>query len=180
MRVFSVGPDGRFTEYRQVPFQADHEEAVLERWLEANPDSILEEEKVLILGRQVRTDLGAIIDVLGVDHDGNTVVVELKRERTPRDVLAQALEYAAFAARLDVDVFEATRRVHQQDETLSLANYHREYFGLDESEAISFNRDQRIVIIGQRVPPEIRQTASFLDSKGSAHYVRRVHLLLDR
>ena len=33
-------------------------------------------------------------------------MVELKRDRTPRDVVAQALEYAAFAARLEVDALE--------------------------------------------------------------------------
>ena len=46
----------------------------------------------------VPTDLGKSIDLLGVDREGNVVVVELKRDRTPRDVVAQALEYAAFAA----------------------------------------------------------------------------------
>ena len=166
MRVFSVGSDGGFTEYDQLPFEIDHDESVLETWLEANPDGILEEGRSLIIGRQVRTGLGGFIDLLGVDGEGNVVVVELKRDRTPRDVVAQALEYAAFAARLDVDALEGIFRVYQQDESLSLAEHHREYFGLDESEAIAFNKDQRIVIIGQRVTPEIRQTASFLGSKG--------------
>ena len=76
------------------------------RSLETNPDGILEDGRVLIIGRQVRTDLGGVIDLLGVDRQGNVVVVELKRDRTPRDVVAQALEYAAFAARLDVDALE--------------------------------------------------------------------------
>ena len=31
---------------------------------------------------------------------------------------------------------------------------------------MAFNKDQRIVIIGQRISPEIRQSASFLGSKG--------------
>ena len=38
MRVFSVGPDGRFTEYERLPFEADLVESELEGWLEANPD----------------------------------------------------------------------------------------------------------------------------------------------
>ena len=102
MRIFSVGSDGDFTEYEELPFEVDHEESVLEAWLESNPDKILEDGRILIIGRQVRTDLGGFIDLLGVDREGNVVVVELKRDRTPRDVVAQALEYAAFAARLDV------------------------------------------------------------------------------
>ena len=166
MRVFSVESDGGFTEYKRLPFEVDHEESVLEEWLESNPDGILEDGRILIIGRQIRTDFGGFVDLLGVDREGSLVVVELKRDRTPRDVVAQALEYAAFAARLDVDALEGILRVYQHEESLSLAEHHREYFGIDESVAIAFNKDQRIVIIGQRVTPEIRQTASFLGSKG--------------
>ena len=166
MRVFSVESDGGFTEYERLPFKMEHEESVLEKWLESNPDGILEDGRVLIIGRQVGTDLGGFIDLLGIDRGGNVVVVELKRDRTPRNVVAQALEYTAFAARLDVNALEGILRVHEHDESLSLADLHREYFGVDESEAVAFNKDQRIVIVAQRVTPEIRQTASFLVSKG--------------
>ena len=92
MRVFSIGSDGSFTEYERLPFEADHEEAVLEEWLEFNPDGILAEGRILIIGRQVQTDMGGYIDLLGVDREGSVVVVELKRDRTPRDAVAQALE----------------------------------------------------------------------------------------
>lgn len=166
MRVFSVEPDGKFTEYDQLPFEVEHEESILEEWLESNPDGILEDGRILIIGRQVRTDTGGFIDLLGVDREGNAVVVELKRDRTPRDVVAQALEYAAFAARLDVDALEGIVHSYHDDDSASLAEHHRQHFGLDESEAVAFNKDQRIVIIGQRVTPEIRQTASFLGAKG--------------
>ena len=53
---------------------------------------------------------------------------------------------------------------YRPDEPLGLAEQHREYF--DQSEAVAFNKDQRIVIIGQQVTPEIRQTALFLGAKG--------------
>ena len=164
MRVFGVGMDGEFTEYEQVSFEADHQESVLEDWLEVNHNGILEDSLVLIIGRQVPTDLGKSIDLLGVDLEGNVVVVELKRGRTPRDVVAQALEYAAFAARLAVDELEGILREYHDDESLGLADHHREYF--NQAEAVAFNKDQRIVIIGQQVTPEIRQTALFLGSKG--------------
>ena len=166
MRIFSVGSGGGFMEYEELPFAVDHEESVLEAWLESNPDKILEDGRLLIIGRQVRTDLGGFIDLLAVDREGNVVVVELKRDRTPRDVVAQALEYAAFAARLDVDALEGILRVHEQDESLSLADCHRECFSIGQSEAVAFNKDQHIVVVGQQVTPAIKQTASFLGSKG--------------
>lgn len=166
MRVFGVGSDGGFREYERLPFEAEHEESVLEEWLESNPDGILEDGRILIVGRQVRTDLGGFIDLVGLDREGNAVVVELKRDRTPRDVVAQALEYAAFAERLDADALEGIFRTYHSDESLSLADQHRECFALDEAEAVTFNKDQHVVIIGQRVTPEIRRSAAFLGSKG--------------
>ena len=68
MRVYSVGDDDRFTEYERLPFEADHVESELERWLETNPDGILEDGPLLIVGRQVPTGLGRSIDLLGIDR----------------------------------------------------------------------------------------------------------------
>ena len=166
MRVFSIGTDDSFTEYETKQFDAEHEEVVLQKWLEANPDGILEEGRLLIIGREVQTDLGGFIDLLGLDRQGNVVVVELKRDRTPRDTIAQALEYASYAERLDADALERILRAYEQDDSLSLADQHRKCFALDEVEAVAFNKDQRLVIVGQTVTPQVRQTAAFLGAKG--------------
>ena len=168
MRLFRIQPDDSFTEYSRTPFQADNSEEVIERWLESNSHAILEDSGVAIIGRQVATNLGGWIDLLGVDRVGNVVVVELKRDRTPRETIAQSLEYASFAARLDVDHLQDILRSYQSDETVRLAEYHRRYFGSEVAEAVAFNKDQRIVVIGQRVAREIRETAAFLLGKGIA------------
>ena len=166
MRIFSIKEDGKFEEFSQTHFHVDHEESVLENWLENNSDDILEDGKLLIIGRQVTTNLGSIIDLLGIDREGNTVVIELKRDRTPRDTLAQALEYASFVEELDTDQLEEILQRYVSDEALNLASYHRNYFELSSDEAVSFNKEQRIVLVGQRITGEIRQTASFLRRKG--------------
>jgi hypothetical protein len=166
MRVFGIEPDGTFNEYVQTPFQVQHEEAMLENWLESNPDGIVEDDKLLIIGRQVATNLGSIMDLLALDRRGDVVVVELKRDRTPRETLAQALEYVSFGAQLDTAQLEAILQSYLNDDSLSLAVHHRAYFELAADEAVAFNKEQRIVIVGQTVTNEIRQTASFLRSKG--------------
>jgi hypothetical protein len=165
MRVFGVQSDGHFSEYVQTPFQVDHEEAVLEDWLESNPDGIIEDGRILIIGRQVVTNFGGFIDLLGLDREGDVVVVELKRDRTPRDTIAQSLDYASFAERLEAAQLQDILRSYLNDDSLNLAEHHREYFELGSDEAVAFNKDQRIVIVGQRITPEIRQTATFLRSK---------------
>ena len=51
---------------------------------------------LLVIARQVRTASGAEIDLLCMDSSGALVVVELKRDQTPREVTAQALDYASW------------------------------------------------------------------------------------
>jgi len=121
MRIFSIQNDGRFEEFSQTHFHLNYEETVLENWLESNSDDILEDGKLLIIGRQITTNLGSIIDLLGIDREGNTVVMELKRHRTPRDTLAQALEYASFIEELDTKQLEQILQRYVNDEALSLA-----------------------------------------------------------
>lgn len=166
MRIFSIKDDGKFEEFSRTHFHADHEESVLENWLESNSDDILEDGKLLVIGRQVTTNLGSIIDLLGIDREGDTVVIELKRDRTPRETLAQSLEYSSFVEELDTDQLEKILQHYVTDESINLASYHRDYFELASDEAVSFNKDQRIVLIGQRITGEIRQTSSFLRKKG--------------
>ncbi|NOZ21813.1 MAG: DUF91 domain-containing protein [Planctomycetes bacterium] len=166
MRLFGIEPDDKFREFVETPFQANHEESVLEGWLESNPDGIVEDGALLIIGRQVSTNLGSVIDLLGIDRRGDVVVLELKRDRTPRDTLAQSLEYASFVEQLDAQQLEGILCSYLNDESASLADYHRQHFQLGPDEAIAFNKDQRIVIVGQGITSEIRQTSLFLRSKG--------------
>ena len=81
----------------------------LEGWLEKSPWAVTG-EPIIWIGRQSTASLGdATIfpDLIGVDIDGNIVIIELKKGRSPRDVVAQLLEYAAWANDLsDGDVYE--------------------------------------------------------------------------
>jgi len=166
MKLYSITQDSKFKEYIEIDFQIEHREALLEDWLENNPDDIVENGQLLIIGRQVTTNLGSFIDLLAIDRQGDVVVVELKRTRTPRETVAQALEYASFVEKLGYEQLEDILRAYTGDESINLVQYHREYFALTSDEAIVFNHDQRIVIVGQTITPEIRQTSAFLRNKG--------------
>ena len=70
-------------------------EAQLEDMIVAAP-SILHDAWMLI-GRQVDTGFGGKLDLLAITPDGTLVLIELKRDRTPRDVIARAIDYATIA-----------------------------------------------------------------------------------
>ncbi len=56
----------------------------------------------MLLGNQVSTGTG-FIDILAISRDGGLVVIELKRERTTRDVVAQTLDYMSWVATLPAE-----------------------------------------------------------------------------
>jgi RecB family endonuclease NucS len=58
------------------------------------------DDELLLLGRQVQTDFGKKLDLLGLDVDGNLVVIELKKGRSPRDAVAQLLDYGSWVRQL--------------------------------------------------------------------------------
>ena len=85
----------QLTEIR--PSRLDTEER-LEDWIAADPG--VAGLDLLIIGRQVVTEFGGRIDLLGIDDQGNLAILELKRDRTPRDIVAQTLDYASWVRTL--------------------------------------------------------------------------------
>ena len=166
MRVFHIQPEGSFVEFELTPFEDEHEETVLEDWLESNPDAILERGSLLVIGRQVPTDLGGYIDLLCLDRQGNVVVVELKRDKATREAIGQALEYVSSVVGFDTQRLERIFRCYRKNSSLVLAECHRSQFDRGRDESVHLNKDQRIVIVGQNFTPGIKQTAAFLNRKG--------------
>lgn len=166
MKLYGISSDNEFKEYKPLRFKDEHKEEAIEAWLEQNSKYIVENGGLLIIGRQVTTNLNTSIDLLGLDREGNVAVVELKRDKAPRDVLAQALEYASFAATLNSDQLEDIYRQYTDDENAFLVESHRSFFSLGEGEAVSFNKNQRIVIVGSEIIQPVRQSAIYLRQKG--------------
>ncbi len=73
-------------------------EQQLEDMIVAAPE-ILSGEWMLI-GRQEQTGLGGRIDLLAIAPDASLVLIELKRNKTPREIVAQAIDYASWVEQL--------------------------------------------------------------------------------
>lgn len=74
-------------------------EALLEDMIVATPDILSREW--MIIGRQEDTGFGGRIDLLALAPDGTLILIELKRGKTPREVVAQSIDYASWAERLE-------------------------------------------------------------------------------
>ncbi|MBE7326041.1 DUF91 domain-containing protein [Nocardioides sp. Y6] len=73
-------------------------ESQLETYIESDPTML--GTSLLLIGRQVPTAHGGYVDLLAVDETGTVHVLELKRDKTPRDVTAQALDYGSWVSTL--------------------------------------------------------------------------------
>lgn len=58
---------------------------------------------LLVIGSEVVTPHGKRLDLLAVDGDGTLHVLELKRDKTPRDIVAQVLDYGSWVSTLSRD-----------------------------------------------------------------------------
>src|ERR1700710_2460772 len=101
--IWTVGAQPQLLAETRLP-----SERALEDMIVAAP-RILSEEWMLI-GRQEDTGFGGRIDLLAVAPDGSLVLIELKRNRTPREVVAQAIDYAVWVEGLKAEEIGAIYR----------------------------------------------------------------------
>lgn len=137
----------------------------LEGWLENSPWAIAQ-EPLLIIGRQTSATQGECVtifpDLLGLDKDGNIVVIELKRGRTPREVIAQILEYAAWANDLsDEEICKIALNYFEKisnGRDLKVA-----FFDTFEAEELpALNQRQRLFVAAEEISPSVLKVSRFL------------------
>lgn len=132
----------------------------LEDWLEADPT--ISGMRVAIIGRQVETDFAGRIDLLALDSVGNTVVLELKRGRTPRDVVAQVLDYGSWVRDLS---FADLDRICEKHRDKDLASVYSEVFGTSLPDTI--NDDHQLVIVAPELDDSSERIVNYLaESRG--------------
>jgi len=138
-------------------------ERVLEDMIVASP-AILSDEWMLI-GRQESTGTGGIMDLLAIAPDGALVLIELKRDRTPREVVAQALDYASTLENLTSDEVAAIYSRFKPGR--ELGRDFREYFGqpLDEDE---INNSHQIVVVAASLDDSTERIVNYLNARDIA------------
>lgn len=176
MRLFEFEDEGatsRTEGYRQ---QQVEKEVTLQRWLQQNPDVLLE-ETVLVIGRETSSGSGPM-DLLALDRFGNTIIFEVKigdtkSESTSEDkIIGQPQRYAAAIKSWDYEKLNEVYQEYQNeiasekwnvdDSTMtndSLTDAFDNVFGTTPNQ---FNYYQRMVIVAEEVTSSTAQTARYL------------------
>lgn len=169
MALFKV-KDNKLEEIKITSLDSEGQrEGNLEEWIIKNPDVLGED--LLIIGKQVRVeDVADGIDLLAIDRDGNLVILELKRGRTPNDIDFQALKYASYVETWDEEDIESQflsfmETPYGKQLYPDVDNFHGL---LDDfcNEDYELNGNQRIIIIANEINEKIGSVFRWLDKKG--------------
>ena len=142
----------------------------LEIWLENSPWAVIQDELVLWIDRQssAQNEEGTIYpDLLGVDSEGDLVIVEFKRGKTPRSVVAQLLEYAAWANDLSPEQIPDIAHTYfeKRDEFRgkTFTEAFREVFDIPETDELPpLKRKLRLFVVAEEIPTRVARVCRFL------------------
>lgn len=138
-------------------------EKMLEDMIVSSP-SILSSEWMLI-GRQERTSFGGIVDLLAITPDGSLVVIELKRDRTPRDIVAQSLDYASWVEQLTAEKIAQIYERFSNGGNLDQA--FQKFFGTELDED-TLNQSHQIILVASELDDSTERIINYLNARDIA------------
>lgn len=156
----------------EVPSSNIGVEKRLHDWLENDIEML--DPNLLVIGSEVETSYGGKIDLLCIDSDGDLVVVELKQGKTPREVAAQALDYASWVKELTADEVEGIARRYAKIDSLLEAL--RERFGSPPS---TLNENHRSLIVAEAIDESSERIVRYLSELGVPINVATVQAFQD-
>ncbi len=133
----------------------------LERWIKSNPEILGED--IAVFGEQIQTKSGPL-DFLGIDNNGNLVIVELKRDHLPREVLAQAIDYASDVSTWEIDKLG---EICQAFTGQNLEDFFAQKFPDTSIEELVINQAQRLLLVGFSIEESLNRMIEWLSSKYS-------------
>ncbi len=156
MKLWQVERDA----IREVSQTTLNDEQRLEEWIVKDPGIL--DLNILLIGRQVTTVNRGRVDLLAIDGDANLVVLELKRDKTPRDVIAQALDYASWVKDLSYAEIET---ISQRFYSKPLPEAFRDYFGYSLPKTINTNHS--IIVLASELDESSERIVEYLSEEYS-------------
>jgi hypothetical protein len=143
VRVWEVGSGDELTEICRSKLNLEER---IEKWI-VQDISVLD-PNLLVIGEQVETAFGKFIDLLCMDSIGNLVIVELKRDKTPREVTAQALDYASWVKDLEADDIQEIAAKYFEGKATDLESAFVAKFKTEFPEVVNEHHAMRVVAAG--------------------------------
>ncbi len=159
VQLWEITKDQSGDKLTKIEESAIELEQQLEDWLAADI-SVLDPD-LLVIGRQLDTDYGGTLDLLCLDSNGDTVVIELKKGMTPREVTAQALDYASWVKNLSAEDITkiANEYLNKEGEESLQAAYQRQF---DSPFPEELNLSHRSLIVAESMDASTERIVQYL------------------
>jgi hypothetical protein len=133
-------------------------------------DMIVQDPRILstewmLIGRQETIGQGCRVDLLAIAPDGALVLIELKRDRTPREVVAQALEYASWLSTLTGDRIVQIYSRFAAGRSLDVDFRRRFGVPLDEE---TLNHTHQIILVAAELDASTERIVEYLNKRDIA------------
>ncbi|WP_432403640.1 hypothetical protein [Wukongibacter sp. M2B1] len=171
--------DIEILQFKNLGLKEEH----IEEFLRKNIEIIIDDETLLVIGRQVRNVEKGRSDLTAIDEDGNLVLIEIKRDiddikmrKEPFEF--QAIRYAASYAKIQ-DVDEAVEKIFapyilKYNDEFELGELTPEEKGkrilnefLEKNNALkTFNRKQRIILVASGFDAQTLSAVAWLIENG--------------
>ncbi|NJN58016.1 MAG: DUF91 domain-containing protein [Leptolyngbyaceae cyanobacterium SL_5_9] len=130
-------------------------------WIEKDISIIADD--LLVIRKEVQTDYGGFIDLLCLDQIGNLVIIELKRDKTPREVTAQALDYASWVKDLsNEEIVRIANDYFRNKDFPELEKVFKSKFGLELPEVL--NDRHTILIVASEIDNSTERIIDYLSN----------------
>lgn len=141
----------------------------IQEWIEGQPDCL--GEKLLMIGKEFSgfDKTNDRLDLLAIDKQGNLVIIENKRDTSGKDVVGQAIKYAAYCSTMTLDDVSKTAFQSGRYSTVEIARNEIKAFidnGSEEDILDVLNADQRIIIVSREYTEEAKSAAVWVLNKG--------------
>ena len=157
IKIWGIEGENNLKEIGKSPLDLEKR---LEDWI-AKDISIVSDD-YLIIGKQVETAFGKKIDLLCLDSNGEVVILELKRDKTPRDVVAQALDYASWVNDLSQeDILYIANKNFIYPQSLEKAFFDKFKTQLPET----INEEHSMLIIASTIDSSTERIVRYLSDK---------------
>lgn len=113
---------------------------------------------LMLIGRQVPTAHGKFIDLLVMNGEGNLIVIELKRHKTPREVVAQLIDYASWVQTLSYD--EITDIYAERNGGEEFEKGFAEVFGLNPPDKL--NEQLQLIVVAAELDHASERIINYL------------------
>lgn len=162
MRIWRVSDQKKLELIQDDDFGKNHLEKDLESWIESTPDILGED--LLVVARQLSIPGVGVLDLQCIDGAGVPVIVELKRGSTPREAVAQALDYASWLDTLTGEGFEAACAPYLSNKSLADAFF--DHFDFELPGEIDC-QSHRVILVAPKLDAAAERIINYLAERYS-------------